>query len=343
MGVEFEYAGQNQAADNSNIDTFIWLLEPVQLFFGGSKPVISPWNKYKESQNTFYASFIDHQGRKWSAVPEIMNTEGFDGYELITPPLTSEEDILNTEKVLKLIEDTGLFIRGKSSSSHFTADVSDLIGPNDNISKIVDLILFLENHTLEIYNLIKPVRYGKAMNTYAVPLSLNQKELLYKLAALPYHERTYNRVRDIFVSYSKKELLLVENEMDHVWKFRLFNYGKFFAIGNFKKRINVIESRMADLATSANFRRLGDIYTTLIEVGSSQPVYKFTNPFNNIENLGVRKIDHTNMDNYIRSLPYEKYRLFLEKLNFNPIQFPPYKTSSPFPLYSLSCRNVFVN
>lgn len=342
VGSEFEYALHESSVHKKDQEgAYKELLGFVREQFGGGPIKILPWNKYLNAQNTVYGVFEDSLGRRWMAVPELMNNDSFEGIELVTPPLASAEDIRRMQEVLYQIEKSGNFVEGRRSSTHYTTDIGDLIkfdeansadindpiDGDENISEVVDLILFLEMHVVEIYNIIQPQRYGHIMNTYAIPLSLNQKTLLRRLAETPPKMRTYRYIRDIFQSFDPLELLLVNNDRVSAWKFRLFNYAKFFKLGIFSERIDAIEMRIADLSDHEAYPRTREIIERLIDVGHREPITYFVDPFPNIDHFDKTEAGQTAMDSFIKLVSPEKYEAFLKKLGLPLDEYPPFGSS----------------
>ncbi|MBO9666970.1 MAG: amidoligase family protein [Bdellovibrio sp.] len=314
VGIEFEFAGVGIGADNTNLENHRWLLDQVKARFGGGEISVKPWNKYSNAQGTSYATMKDAQGREWSVLPEIMTNGKFDGYELVTPPLNSTDDGAKIEKVVAAIEQSNRFVKGWSSSTHYTYDISDLV-EKKNVSKVVDLILFLESRILEIYNTVNPERYHHVINTYAIPLALNQKELLADLAAMPPKERTMDNVRAVFLKYEGREEKLVGGHAVSVWKYRAINYGKFFGIGRFSQ-LPVLEFRLGDLVGPGNVVKMGEFYQRLIEVGSKTPTQSYVDPIPDFQTFDRTQAEqHATLDRYMSAVPLAQYQTFLREIN----------------------------
>jgi hypothetical protein len=299
VGMEFELLGAGQAADNTNPSNFYTLLEPAQREFRGAPIQIRAWDRYTNAKGTFYTRFTDDMGREWLGVPEqLTNDDDFDGYELVTPPLKGAEDIDKTEIILRELEASGQFVRARNSSTHYTFDISDLIGEGGDYSRVIDLILYLESNILETYRKVKPVRYGHVINSYAVPLGLNQKELLHKLAKLPRDKRTYTRIRDIFFSYERAEAAMTWRNTA-TWKYRAISYRKLFALKTGTTPLPVIEFRLADLQTANSFRATGAYFTGLIEAGSRDEVSEFADPFPGFKEFLPGTADQRRLDSFV--------------------------------------------
>lgn len=321
VGIECEY-------DSSKINPFetqsqgqIHLLELVQSLFPGGDILLKPWNKYPEALDTEYAMFIDELGREWKVVPEMMSPNIYDGYELVSPPLTSNSDLEKLASILDLIHVSGRFISGKYSSTHYTADVSDLKDENDDVTKFINLILFIENNIIKIYNIIQPQRYGTIMNEFAVPLSFNQRELLFELAKLPKNKRSYNDLRDLFLKYQDRELQISGNRTDNLWKLRAFNYAKFLNIGDFMFAL-ILEMRLSDLVDSKRLPLIEKLFKALIEVGSKESSLGFTNPFAKLSPDSNFEVASQFIS---ASFDLEEHHAFLKQLGLNPKDFPPPK------------------
>lgn len=95
--------------------------------FGGSAIRVGPWEKYSIVNGVVEASFWDDRGRRWAFVPEKMETDVFDGLEEITPPLETAADVEKFGRVIGATRKSGKLVRGRSSSTRFTYDISHLI------------------------------------------------------------------------------------------------------------------------------------------------------------------------------------------------------------------------
>lgn len=333
VGIEFEYAASENTSFKPITEGYIKLLDIVKSEFPGGVTQLKDWNRYQDALGTQYGFFIDETGRQWKAVPEIMSDDGaFDGFELVTPPLTSTDELERLSRLLVKIKSSGLFDKGKYSSTHYTSDVSDLneskesdkISDDDNIAKFVDLILFIENHIIEIYHMIQPQRYGTVMNEFAVPLSFNQRDLLHELAALPKAQRTRKNVRAIFIKYQDHEFNLSRQLNENLWKLRAFNYAKFLELGDFSLAL-ILEMRLSDLVDPERLILIERLFKAIIETGINEETYEFANPFGSISPSS----NFIDASLYIKNnLDKNKYLDLLRKLNLKVSAFPPFNSTS---------------
>ncbi|CAN5633228.1 hypothetical protein BH10BDE1_BH10BDE1_10550 [soil metagenome] len=324
VGLELEYEAKYPSKRNEDVRNHQTLLGFARHEFGGSKIKVATWDKYSNAQGTSMAAFKDPQGRVWSVVPEKMNGEVFDGFELITPPLDSPEDTEKFGRVISEIKKSGEFRAGVSSSTHFTYDVSHLVGKIEgdlqfekrNIAEFVDVILFLESNIKSFYSLVEPARYGHIVNKFAVPMAVNQKELLQELAAIPREQRTFGRVRDLFKRYDKKEAALFQGQDVHAWKYRAFNYAKLFGLGRFSGwRLPVVEARMSDLIDdSVQLEFVGRLFARAISVGAKTPTTEFRDPFPDVKSFVADSEGHATLDAFVRAEPAGRTEGFLRKL-----------------------------
>lgn len=342
VGVELEFAATPKAANMAADEAKVHLLSSIWTYFGkqGDFKFLS-WNKYSNAMGTNYVAMTDGEGRKWQVVPELME-RGFDGFELITPPLDWEEDRQALKFALQKIEKEGLFAEGYSSSTHFTFDVSHLLSDKRNVSKLVDLILFIEQHQTEIYSALAPKRYGTVINGYAVPLAVNQQELLTELAALPRDQRSFDQVKAIFHKYSEKEIALVGGAKTQAWKYRSVNYGKLFGLGQFKnKTIPAIEFRISDLVTSQSLEKTLRLFQSIVAHGTDTSISEFKSGFPSGENRldaipGLPTQRH--LTRFIEQVTPETYKDFLGKVHLSEKDYPQ-RIGPP----AVMCRAVFVN
>jgi hypothetical protein len=279
---------------------------------------------------TTQSQMKDEQGRIWTVVPEKMNGEAFDGLELVTPPLGSRADLIKFARVIDSIRSSGLFRRGASSSTHFTFDVSHLLGGpvlkgepkweymrDRNISRFVDLVLFLEMNMDAIFGVLQPKRYGQTVNTHIVPLAVNQKELLKQLAELPDDKRTFEQVRNVFQSFDSYEKMLVKKPAVHAWKFRAVNYGKLLGLGPFagEDRLPVIEIRVSDLIEHGErLEAVARFMMQLIEYGQRQSSQSFRDPFPTVRDFYEDREMNAELERILRETGSEAARLLLARL-----------------------------
>lgn len=332
VGIEFEYAASPNVKFKPVSEGYINLLDIVKSEFPGGVTQLKDWNRYQDALGTQYGFFIDESGRSWKAVPEIMSDDGaFDGFELVTPPLTSTIELEKLSRLLVKIKNSGVFVTGKYSSTHYTSDVSDLneaidqdkISDDDNIAKFVDLILFIENHIIEIYHMIQPQRYGTVMNEFAVPLSFNQRDLLHELASLPKAHRTRKNVRALFIKHQGHEFNLSRQLNENLWKLRAFNYAKFLELGDFSLAL-ILEMRLSDLVDPDRLILIERLFKAIIETGIAEETYEFSNPFGAIS----PSANFVEVSEYIKkSLDKSRYLDLLKKLDFHLSVFPPFHSA----------------
>ncbi len=341
VGIEFEYAGGPGLEGNAG---YTQLLEWVREEHEGEGVLnLQPWNQFS-TRNTLQGSYRDPSGALWRVVPEQMTGWNYDGYEFITPPLRQERDFQLLDRLQTRIQRSGLYVPGQKSSTHFTFDMTHLAEWHDNlaamndvnVSKLVDTILYLENNWPQIYGVVQPRRYGNAVNSYAVPLATNQPDLLRALAAVPPEERTYRRIREIFLAHQDYEQELAGNNSVHSWKTRAANYAKFFGLGEFaERRLPVFEIRIADLTTSpAQTRQLASFFSDILQYGHTlEPGGKFRDPFRSkrFENRSLVLMDFEAMDRQISAQQPEEIERFRSALEAARKSAPPPVVVAPPP------------
>lgn len=246
FGVEFELAMKSKESPEKLSRKI--LLETHKIL-GGDESNFNfskqKWSKHPETNLDSY-SYKDFQGRTWEVVPEVVNSDTYDGLEFVTPPLEkSEVSIL--QKIVVALKKIKSLKPGTLSSGHITLEVSHLISGND-YRKVTNLILYIESHWPEIYAYIAPKRIGHMVNFYAVPMAMDQASLLKKISEIPEAERTYENLRKIFKEFHSHEVQLRDADgfSMYPWKFRAANYAKLFALAK-NKQIPVIEFRATDL------------------------------------------------------------------------------------------------
>lgn len=246
FGVEFELAMTGQEAPEVTARRILWETHKI---LGGNESnfnfTIEKWTKHPESNLDAY-SYKDIRGRTWEIVPEVVNSDGYDGLEFVTPPLEKNE-ISTLQKVVSVLKRIKTLKPGTLSSGHITLEVSHLINGND-YNKVTNLMLYIESRWPEIYSYIAPKRIGHMVNFYAVPTAMDQAPLLKKISDIPETERTYKKLRKIFLEFHSREVQLRDADgfSGYPWKFRAANYAKLFSLAK-NKKIPVIEFRATDL------------------------------------------------------------------------------------------------
>lgn len=256
IGIENEYATVgfiDPTGGPRTIEAAKKMLESVKSQFGAQGEIrVEPWKKRPES-GLKQVILTDAAGRDWEVVPESVNTGRNDGLEFVSPPLATEDEFKKLESVLKVVKSTKTVMRGLRSGGHMTIDVSHLLRDRSNVSDLVDLILTIENHWAEIYGVFDPVRYGRTINRFSIPLAADQQGLLAELAALPKEQRSFDRVKSLFEKYTELERKLRDSDgknSGRMWKYRAANYGKLFAL-NGNSQLPVVEFRIGDLETGS--------------------------------------------------------------------------------------------
>jgi hypothetical protein len=336
LGLEFEFASERFLEAKIEAvprEGYIKLLEIVREALDDSdgKIKILPWDRYVE-RNPVYAYYKDTKGRGWKAVPEAVNTSGLDGFELVTPRLLSLEDLHEAKKVYRAVLESKEYGPGIRSSVHATFDVSHLIDEDGNISRLVNTILFVENHWPEVYAAISPKRYGALINRFSVPLALEHQKLLTNLSTLPTNERTKSKVKSLFESAYLRELEVKNFDARKAWKYRAANYGRLFGLIPGQER-PTIEFRLLDLNHPDDLFRKIHFLQRLMKVGgdlAENP--KFLNPF------GDRQYEHgeSSLDEFLYSLSLQKYEKFLENLGLQMSDYPMFHSLQDPPVYGYS-------
>jgi hypothetical protein len=316
FGVEFEYGAIDRFEDGNkgvSPERYVQLLEEVKNGIGSKGTIqLVPWEKYPDKKLK-KAVFTDEQGRVWQVVPEYINNNGIDGYEFVTPPLETEADLQQLRQAISNIENTKSFGRGNMSSSHVTFDVSRYIKPNGDASDLVDLILYVESHWPEIYAGVNPKRYGRTMNSFAVPLAANQRDLLKEISDLPRERRTLGELEKIFRKFDDDEFDLVSHWKD-AFKYRAANYRKLFGFSG-EKKLPVIEFRIPDLQSAESLEKTVKFLSSVVEKGPAlQQGKEFLNPFSSL----ARHPKYNAISDVITGSPQSRYASFLNAHGLSP-------------------------
>jgi hypothetical protein len=333
IGVETEYAvlegGRITTALPAN-DDYKHLLEAVRLGVGRRASTVHSVSFLKHNSTLNGAFYIDDVGQSWQSVPELLSgfarlhelrpgelAARFDGLELVTPP-TADADLL--VKAHRAAAESGRFGRGMLSATQFTFNVAHLEGPGGNISQLIDRIIFFENHIKEIYAFINPTRMGAVVNPYAVPLSVNQKGLLGRLAALPYEERTKPGVRAVFQEFEKRELALAGQDSNAAWKYRALGYKKAFGLLG-QNDENLLELRISDYASADDLRKIPALLSSIFGPKSSiaGPV-AFVDPFPGLgDDPPFWRVSEAVLDASPKA-----YDSFLQMIGMKPSEYPAF-------------------
>lgn len=323
-GFELEYAvnAAPKAPENKlPASVYASALSKLAKVFKLSAPKAVPDNKYKAGHSA--ASASDASGREWKAIPEEVSGVKYDGVEVVTPPLTSKADV---EK-LALAHDENLagalLVKGMSSSLHATFDVSHLIGPGGEASRLVDAILFIEGSWKELYAAASPVRYGTIVNRFSVPLGADHPGLLHELAALPRSQRTMDNVRAVFDRYHEAETARWGGHPGKAWKMRAANYGKLFGLqaGYEEAPLPVVEFRISDLPEAAFLPKLSELFAAMVT--RAPPMAAFTPSF---ESASIAE-----MNRAVASQDRGRYEAFLERLELPKADYPFLGAMAPLP------------
>jgi hypothetical protein len=281
-----------------------------------------------------FGEYDDPSGRKWKVMPEWTNSLKADGFEFVSAPLARNE-IPSFFEAVEAVISTGQYGVGSQSGFHVNVDVSHHIEageirPSTNVTKLVDLILYLESHIIEIYAALSPKRSGTIINRFNVPLAANQQNLLRELADLPSDRRTFQRVKDVFEKHHETEIELMtglfdgdrERAIKNAYKYRAFNYRKLFGLAG-ASQLSIIECRIPDVTLPAQMQSSTDFIVKLVDQGPrlhrnkkfSEPLSeKFSNIMSNKDFAGISQV--------VLDFPKEKYRSFTEKLGYTDKELP---------------------
>lgn len=321
FGVEMEFASERflqPKAERIDDSHYKKPLEAVKQAFGGLGSAIEmlPFEKFPDRQLR-KAVYTDPLGRLWQVVPESVNTTGFDGFELVTPPLLAHDaDKRQLARAMRLIQRGKEYGKGLRSATHFTFDVSSLLGLEGNASHLVDAILFIETHWKELYAAASPTRYGTFVNRFSVPLAVDQPDLLADLAAMPRTERTLAKVKAVFERYEQHEIALKGGDRHKAWKYRAANYKKLLGLLG-EPQTPIVEFRISDFSTAREVARLGLLFRRALVYGAYRsPNAAFVRPF------AADAADLDLLNREIAGQSRERYLHFLETMGLPAEKFP---------------------
>ncbi len=272
------------------------------------------------------AVLTDAKGRIWKAVPEYVDSrKRKNGLELVSPPLTQENVKLAQGARLELRRD---FIAGIRSSGHMTYDVSHLVAPNLDATRLVDLIVYIENHWPEIYSALGPSRYGTILNRFAVPLAVNQQELLTDLSRL--QDRHLPRVAELFARYEERERWLLRDLDAIPFKTRAASYRKIF---DAKGPPYLLEFRLGDLVEPEDFVQADALFRALITrapdsepFASIRPAFTSSHRDLRLSSNASRSVTQLEPCNaHVQALEDGQYAQFLQQLGLDPQRYPRVK------------------
>ena len=263
----------------------------------------------------------DRQGRRWIATGEYVDTgRRMNGVELVSPALHGGGVEL-LQRVRREI--AGDAVPGIRSSSHVTFDVSHLVGPDGDATRLVDAILHIENHLPEIYAAAAPQRYGTTVNRFGVPLGVNQRDLLRELAALP--TKDIASVEAVFARHADRDMELTGK--DTPYKYRAANYGKLFGEAGGPR---LLEFRIPDLLREEDIPRTHKLLQAVIERGSAAAATpRFANPFRSADrdlqvspdaNVARRQLEPINRA--VAEVSDARYHAFLDEHELDRAAYP---------------------
>lgn len=202
----------------------------------------------QKQDNGFPYLSTPHSPSAFRVDSEWVGQGGRDGLEVVTPPLFDPglrhlshhfDEFTHTLKLgpgfkasmqfnIELRNLIPGFELGESPPQKMGVSYQDI--RHANISKVVDLLLFLELNLVEIYTAFSPQRLGYLINRFSVPLFFEHKSLLVELAEMPENMRTYENVRKVFLNHYEREKTLTDYGDRTSWKYRSFNLEKFLKI-----------------------------------------------------------------------------------------------------------------
>lgn len=322
VGVEFEYASVTHRANGVlplPVTEYQALMELVREQFNDPKGKIEI-RPFPVQPDLKMVTYTDPKGRVWQAMPEKITATEYDGIEFVSPPSRNETEDLELQSIVRRLEDSGRLTPGFKSSSHLTASVSHLIESDGNCPKLWDLILYIENHWPEIYATLDPERYGTRVNFFAVPLAIDQPELLEEMAKVPVAQRNKKKLKEIFEKYEEKEMALSEGNSRRAWKYRAGNYKKLLGLSG-TPELDVVEIRIGDLAAGKDVPAKIKFIRTLVTRGAeAEPGRGFSNPFKGISGAN----SYTPHGARIESLGKKRFPKFAEQLGLDTSVYRPF-------------------
>ena len=268
FGFEFEFAGVGNRVvhfEEMPFENYEKLMRVVVEHYGGDPSTIERVDFTKATSNLerfpsgerelFRAEWKDSRGRKWLIEPEFVASSGFDGYELVTPPMDDPREL---REILERVKASGIVREGNKSGVHVTIDGERLVTGRrggGNADALVNLVMLHENYEPMLRRLLNPVRGGGHANRFARSLAIDHPDLLRELDALPRGERSLNKVSRMFRAREAREAELFEADpMDpttwtKLWKYRSMNLAKILDVNDMHDAdTRVVEFRMNDLA-----------------------------------------------------------------------------------------------
>lgn len=323
LGVEAEYrSSEGTLADSRDKSVFHYFGDLMKASFNGlgKREDLCALDESEGPQTLTKALYVDPQSKHWILKPEAMDDGQYDGYEFISPILATPEDRQNYMKIFEQLFRDQKLVPGRSSSVHVTIDVSSLMPHADQpggLNRLVDTMIFIENHWPELYSAVNPGRYQARVNKFAVPLAANQKTLLQKLADLPVHLRTYQNVKIMFALAHLDEGKLTGGSLTRAWKYRAANYGKLFGVG--RSFLPVIEFRISDLTSPNDLRRTLALFEAVVQRGADiEPGAKFADPFSAVTEGTSRPGYLKELDHEIEKATPAKLKSLLFSLRLDP-------------------------
>lgn len=341
------------------------ILEFLQRIYGGT------FGKYPDTGQLYLDYNPNKTGefrvdRDWAS-----HLEKADAFEVVTPPLDGPDSDLYVNSYDKLLSEQSLG-PGLKTSQQFNVELREIIPglslselpsnkmgvamkdiENLNIDQVVNLFLFCETNVLYIYAALAPKRLGNLVNYFSVPMIFEHDAFLMELAKMPKSERTYRKVRDVFVRYQSVEEDLgkyAENK-DHprtAWKYRPFNMRKLFMLNPKKPNptwvFPALEIRPADTATNGEeLDRMRQLIYAVFNAGRNAQV--------NADDIKTLFADYRAfIDKYFEILPFPKamrlinqdivsrsltpefqngYKAFLKNLDLSVKKYPPFAGAEP--------------
>ncbi|RMG12505.1 MAG: hypothetical protein D6731_13725, partial [Planctomycetota bacterium] len=281
FGMEFEFAGAGNRIvrfEEMPFENYREILSAVVEHYGGrpseirkvtfTKPTTNLERYPSGERELFRAEWTDPRGRTWRLEPEFVASTGYDGYELVTPPL---EDPRELEEVLEQVRASGLVREGRRSGVHLTVDARRLVTPDGDARALANLILLHENAQPLLRRLFNPVRGGGYRNYFSRDLGVDHLDLLREIDRLPENERTAERLAELFRRREGREAALHEADptdpvsWSKLWKYRSLNLAKALELNPLHDgSARLVEFRMFDLADPETHRLEAELYRRMV-------------------------------------------------------------------------------
>ena len=230
FGVEVEFAGRGSIAlrhvNEAAVDNYLLVVSLVARHYAPDEYPLTSHTVRMAPHPTMPDRFpprrlhsvvwTDPQGRPWRVEPEYVSHGVYDGYELVSPPMSNASEFA---AALHDVLASGLVGAGERSATHIHVDAQALLQCEAPGLALANLLILSENYDEVVRALFGTRHNGGADNEFSLSLQRSHPKLLRQLTALSATERTMTQIVAIFDQHRNHELLRYGGDKTKLWKY----------------------------------------------------------------------------------------------------------------------------